>query len=220
MALSKYTLCEYCGTQNPKEATACLACGAPLEFHPKKTTPPQAAIPVMTARSNRKPEDEIKDVSEKIDEAFLTVMNTYSIAWRTIGEAIAIAITGFIIGVVGGATGMEFWSILGATVIGIAVGFTQKNFYVVLFSAPGGALIGLFFGAIFWIGGKSEFVVFVVTITAVIAAIIGGRRRPAYNVRNWWEKLRPFLGGLGGLGFGALGTLLGLGITGMLGLFQ
>jgi hypothetical protein len=220
MAESIYILCEYCGTQNPGEKIACLACGAPLGPHPKKSKLPQAAKSVIATGSDRKPEAKIKEVSEKIDEAYLTVMNTYSIAWRTVGEAIAIVVAGFIIGVVGGATRMGFWGIFGATVTGIAVGLTQKNIYAVLFSAPGGALIGLFFGAIFWIGGKSEVVVFVVTMTAVIAAILGGKRRPAYKVRNWWEKLRPLLGALGGFGFGVLGTLLGLGITGMLGLFQ
>jgi hypothetical protein len=221
MSQTIFTICEYCDTQNPKIIKLCQACGAPIEFHPPDLEP---TIPdKKTGIKNRlasSSEEEIRKATQKLDGAYFTVMNTYAIAWRTVGEGIAIAVSAFIIGCVGGTTRMVFWSILGAIAVGIAVGITQKNFYVALISTPGAAILGLFMGAIFWISGNPKGAVFIVTIFAVFGAILGGRRRPAFNSRNWWEKLRPILGAVGGLVFGILGALLGLGITGTIELFR
>ncbi len=52
-----------------------------------------------------------------------------------------------------------------------------------------------------------------VTIFSVVGAVLGGRRRADFKYRNWWEKARPLLGGVGGILFGILGILLGLGIA-------
>jgi len=182
----------------------------------RATTQPKASKPTeKKPKSQQKVETELRKATDKADEAYFTVMNTYAIAWRTVGEAIAIAIAAFIIGVTGGAVQMGFVGVLGAIGVGIAVGLTQKNFYFVIGSAPGGALIGLAISAIFWIGGQPKIGVLVVTICAILGAILGGRRRYPFSQRNWWEKLRPVLGALGGLGFGILGLLLGLGIAGV-----
>jgi hypothetical protein len=213
-------ICEYCETRNPKERGTCLACGAPIE----KRQPITKVKPVKTAAEKPKPakspENEIRKVGEKADEAYFTVMNTYAIAWRTVGEAIAIAVAAFIIGVTGGVVRMGFVGILGAIAVGVAVGMTHKNFYFVIASAPGGALIGLAASAVFWIAGQPRMGIILVTIGAIVGAIWGGRRRHPFSQRNWWEKLRPVLGALGGLGFGILGLLLGLGIAGIANLIQ
>jgi hypothetical protein len=46
---------------------------------------------------------------------------------------------------------------------------------------------------------------------AAIGGWLGGRRVP-FKRRNTWEKVRPFLGMLCGLGFGLIGTLIGWGL--------
>ncbi len=219
MTKTKTIVCEYCYTQNPASSKSCLACGAPIEHLLSAQKPITTAKLPVRPKPEKRPEDELRKVGEKVDKAYFTVLNTYTIAWRTVGEVIAISVAGFIIGVAGGATGMGLWGVVGAVFIGIAVGLTQKNFYIVLVSAPGGALLGLGIGAIIWIMGAPGALPFIVTVCAVLGAFIGGKRRTVFDHHNWWEKLRPFLGALGGFLFGFLGVLLGLGIQGVISFF-
>jgi len=213
--------CEYCGSNNQRDAITCIACGAPLNnnLQPKlidvePIIQPKSTKPFISA------EEEISQVVEKTDEVYLKVMNTYAIAWRTVGEAIAIAVSGFIIGVVGGATDVVFYGILGAITIGITVGLTQKIFLMVLISGPIASILGLLISAFLWIGGWPGASVFVVTIATVFGTLLGGKRRHPLKSRNYWEKARPILGALGGVFFGILGTILGLGIVNTIGFFS
>ena len=217
MARNEMIICKYCNTVNRQGATACLACGAPLEIHQpaSKLQTDSKPSPIQTS-----PEIDLKKVGEKADKAYFTVLNTYAIAWRTVAEAIAIAIAAFIIGTAGGAAGAGFWAILGGIALGIAVGLSQKNFYITLISAPVGALLGLGVGAIFWAAGISKILPLIITLFSILGAVIGGKPQPAFTRRNWWEKLRPVFGGLGGLVFGILGTLLGYGIWSTIQLFR
>jgi hypothetical protein len=220
MTHQNYFACEYCSTKNPAGATSCLACGAPIEYHQPLSSPKATTKPRIDKKSKKRPEEEFKKVGEKVDEAYFTVLKTYAIAWRTVAEAIAIAVAAFIIGTAGGAAGIGFLGILGGIALGITVGLTQKNFYIALISAPGGAMIGLLVGAIFWVIGNPKIFPLIVTLFSILGAVIGGRRKPTFSRRNWWEKLRPFFGALGGLVFSALGAALGWGILSTIKLFQ
>jgi hypothetical protein len=156
---------------------------------------------------------DIKQITGKTDDVYFTVLKTYAIAWRTVGEAIAIALTGIILGFVGGATLVIFPGIFGATLVGLAVGFTRKQFYIVLISAPAGLLLGLALGALIWVlGSGPQVMVYTGLLFAVFGALIGGHRSLPFKYRNCWEKARPLLGATGGLAFGILGALLGWGI--------
>ena len=209
MAKKNLIPCQYCRTNNSARAKTCIACGSPIE-KPKQPKTKTKKIPTT-------PEDkaiqEMKAVGEKADDVYFTVMNTYAIAWRTIGEAISIAISATIIGLVGGATGMHAIGVIGAILTGIAVGLTRKNFYIVLISAPAGAIIGLIIGGIFWLLISPKIMVFVVVTLATLGAVLGGKFKQPFNRRKLWEKIRPFLGGLGGLAFGVIGMLVGWGIS-------
>jgi ribosomal protein L40E len=209
----KVIICEYCATSNPWDANTCLACGGPLT-RPKVDLEPQVTT-VQTDEKPKQPQSEdVKKAAEKADELYFMAWNTYAIAWRTIGEAIAIALTGFILGFVGGATGVIFPGILGAILVGLAVGFTRKQFYLVLISAPAGLLLGLGIGAAIWfLGGGPQVMVYTGLVFAIIGAALGGRRSLPFRHRNCWEKARPLLGAMGGFAFGILGTLLGWGIS-------
>jgi hypothetical protein len=204
--------CQYCRTLNPVKVKTCIACGAPLE-KPKLPKPKTKKLKEIPTKPEDKTIEEIKEIGEQVDDVYFTIMNTYAIAWRTIGEAIAIAISATIIGLAGGATEMRAVGVLGAILIGIAIGLTRKNFYIVLISAPAGAILGLIIGAIFWLFISPKIVVFIVTSLAIVGAILGGKGKRPFRSRNLWEKLRPFLGGLGGLAFGVIGMLLGWGIS-------
>ena len=179
-----------------------------------------ASKPVKDIRPSKKPEEDLRKIGEKVDDAYFIALNTYDIAWRTVAEAIAISVSAFIIGAAGGAAGVGFLGVLGGIALGIAVGLTQKNFYITLISAPGGAMIGLVMGAIFWVTGSSKIYPVIAALFAILGAMIGGRRQAAFTRRNWWEKLRPFFGALGGLVFGLLGSALGWGILSTIKLFR
>jgi hypothetical protein len=206
-------ICEYCKTRNPWESQTCLACGGPLT-HPKPKSTPNVTTVDIEEPSNLEPEAVIQETTEKADEIYFTVWNTYAIAWRTLGEAIAIALCSFILGLLGGATGIVFPGILGGVLVGLAVGLTRKQFYIVLISAPAGLLLGLGFGAAIWfLGGGPQVMVYTGLVFAIIGAIIGGKSSIPFGRRNCWEKARPLLGAVGGFVFGVFGTLLGWGVA-------
>lgn len=212
MSKPQRIICEYCGTGNPWEAKTCLACGGPI-IRPPIDPAPSITITETPAKPEKLSEEELNKIGEKADDVYFTVLNTYAIAWRTVGEAISIALTAFMLGFVGGVTGMFFPGVLGAILVGFAVGFTRKQFYLVLISAPAGLLLGLGLGTLTWVlGGGAQILVFTGMVFAVIGAVIGGRRNPPFLRRNCWEKARPLLGALGGFVFGVVGTLIGWGI--------
>ncbi len=219
MAKTKMQICEYCATQNLAGVRHCAACGAPItasatpastrQHSPPRPAPKQNAAQVWPSEAN------LTQIGEKADEAYFTVMSVYAIAWRTVGEAIAIAVAAFIIGTAGGAAGMGFLGVLGAIGLGIAVGVTRKNIYFTLASAPLGTILGLLIGGVFWVMGSPFLLIFLTTGCGIAAAMIGGQPKTAFKRRNGWEKARPFLGALGGLGFGLIGLVLGLGLSGL-----
>jgi len=218
MGHSKYISCEYCSVQNTTGAASCLACGAPIDYHRPFST--KKGELKWDTQSKKPHEEDHRIIGEKVEDAYLAALGTYSIAWRTAAEGIAIAVAAFIIGTAGGAAGIGFLGALGGIFVGIAVGLTQKNFYITLVSAPGGAISGLLVGSIFWVFGNPKIFPVIVILFSVFGAIFGGRPKLVFARRNWWEKLRPFLGGLGGLIFAALGSALGWGILSAIQLIQ
>ena len=210
---SQKNICEYCSTTNPWQANTCLACGGPLP-RPLADPTPQVTTITTPAKPEKPGTEDLLKVGEKADDIYFTVFNTYAIAWRTLGEAISIALTSFILGLVGGVTEVIFPGIFGAILVGLAVGITRKQFYIVLISAPAGLLLGLGLGAAVWaLGGGPQVMVYTGMVFAIIGAVLGGRRSLPFGRRNCWEKSRPLLGAFGGFGFGLLGTLLGWGIS-------
>ena len=213
MTQTRRIVCEYCATSNPWNENTCLACGGPL-------TPPKIDLkPIVTTVNDgggtQQPKSQdLKDATEKADGIYFTVLNTYAIAWRTVGEAISIALCGMILGFLGGVTGVIFPGILGAILIGLVVGFTRKPFIIVLISAPAGLFLGLGLGILIWIlGGEPQIMIYLGMVFAIIGALLGGRRNLPFRQRNCWEKTRPLLGAMGGVASGFLGVILGWGIS-------
>lgn len=215
MTQSQRIVCEYCQTSNPKERANCLTCGGPLTYPPNETSiEPKVTILETPAKSKQPQPDDLLGVVDKADDIYFTVLNTYAMAWRTVGEAISIALTGFILGLVGGATGAIIPGILGGILVGLAVGYTRKQLFLVLISAPAGLLLGLGLGALIWaLGSGPQVMVYSGMLFAVIGTLLGGHRSLPYRQRNCWEKLRPIFGAIGGLVFAVLGALLGWGIS-------
>jgi hypothetical protein len=210
--------CPFCGTPNPAGETTCQACGAPLaktapppprpSLHPQAPKPPVPQAPVSQANleSARKAGDEVEKLAS-------TALYTYSLFWRTIADGVVIASIAFSLGVTGGATGRPGMGILAAIALGWTVGFAVKSWYLTLASAPLGLLLGAGLGVLlYFLGMGRGWLIFPVAGGAILAANLGGRGQ-RYALRNPWEKLRPFLGAIGGLLFGALGLSVGLALT-------
>ena len=217
MAASGRVTCGYCSIVNPAGDDNCLACGAPL---PKEL--PVPARSSIDSAGRQSPDDfwkprhnrleDVRKAGEKLDQAYYSAAYAYSLFWRTLAETVMIAVVGFGIGLVGGATGMAVWGAVGATVYGIVVGLLVKRYLFLLLSAPLGVLIGAAFCVLLFIFGiEARWMVIVLSIVTILSAVIGGRR-VRFQRKNLWEKARPFLGGLGGLGFGLLGMAIGLGL--------
>ncbi|MCJ7625343.1 MAG: hypothetical protein MUO76_17735 [Anaerolineaceae bacterium] len=219
MANANMISCEFCATLNLADAKNCVSCGAPVTKKRALQPRPSPGLKAGDSFSKRvesTPDsldlDKARQAGEEVEEVFNKAVYAYSLVWRTLAEAATIAIVGFAVGLVGGATSMAFWGVLGAIILGAAVGFTIKMSYLTLLSAPLGLVIGTVIGIFLSaIGLGPRVFVFSTTIFAVLAAVVGGRGIP-YPHRNWYEKARPLLGGLGGLIFGILGMLIGLGL--------
>ncbi|MCI0521562.1 MAG: hypothetical protein L0Z70_15060 [Chloroflexi bacterium] len=207
-------VCSWCQTVNDAGAAACIACGAPIAQQrsmPAETPPARkAGLPPPPVRSELSTQD-LKKAGEATEQAYNVALGAYAALWRTLGEALAIAVTGFILGFIGGASELAPVGLLAAALIGVVVGLTSKNFWFSALSAPFGALLGVVIWLPIWaLGAPPQGMVFTAFLAAAILARLGGY--PARQPR-FWQVMRPFLGLLGGLLFGLLGLLLGLGVN-------
>lgn len=211
---AKNRICVYCHTQNPWDNHSCLACGAPLPKMPlpkpaaaapkPAAAPPKPAVPQPTLETARKG-------GEEVDKMFTNAVYAYSLLWRTVAEALAITVVSLGIGITAGATGAPFLGVAGGMLVGLAVGWAIKAAYFTMLMAPSGMVLGAVFGLLLWMAGLPQAVVLPMIGLAALGGWLGGRRVP-FKRRNTWEKVRPFLGVLGGLGFGLIGTLIGWGL--------
>jgi len=196
--------CVYCRTLNEAQEEVCIACGAPLVSAAAPQIVPDVSPIEIQPIENLGQNLGMEQVPTMLREASAVA----GIAWRTLGEALAIALVAFGIGVIGAITNTVLWALLGAILVGVAVGLVEKNFWPVLMGAPLGALAGVVLGIFLWaIGAGSNWLVLTCSLGAILGAIIGGVRQPGW--RNWWVKLRPFLGALGALLFVLPGLLAG-----------
>lgn len=204
--------CEYCTCANPADNQTCLACGAPL---PKNI--PSIQKSTQTASISKKIVDtthleNARKTGEDVEKIYRKGLLIYALGWRTLAEAAAIAIVSFAIGVTGGATHMPVWGIVCAALLGFAVGVTIKSYYLVLLSSLLGFVLGTVICIITWIIGlPPQIMVFVVTFFSIMASIFLGHPIP-YKQRMFYEKIRPFLGMIGGTIFGFIGMGVGLGL--------
>ena len=60
------------------------------------------------------------------------------------------------LGIVGGATGTQVWGVLGAVLVGAAVGWAIKFSYFTLLSGPVGFVVGALVGLLLWALGLGK----------------------------------------------------------------
>jgi hypothetical protein len=200
-------VCAYCDTANELGSQECIACGAPLEITPTITTTSSDPEPfVIRPLSDMNQVDEL----ESVQKALKSASSAYGVVFRILGEALAIALATFGLGMIGAITDQGVWAVLGAVIVGFVVGLVVKNFWPTTLGAPLGTLVGMIIGGIVWgVGIGPQWVILTSTVGAILGAVIGGHRRAAGVI--WWDKLRPWLGALGAIFFVALGLLIGEG---------
>jgi len=214
--------CTYCNTLNDPAAKTCVGCGAPLEAPPaQQTYPPQRtqqsfqSPPAQASRAgstfNPTDSQRLQDGAQQVERLYAGASRAYRTAWSVTGDAIAIAVVAFALGMIGGATGMGFWGIAGAALVGLIIGYAEQSFWLTVIAAPVATLVGIAAWALAWAAGAGpRGMVFTATGLACIAALIGSRRRT--TPMGCGGTVRPVLGALGGFVFALVGLLVGLAI--------
>lgn len=205
---AKQTPCQWCETLNDAAAEVCIACGAPLVVETAPYPPPKLyTVQPAPAPATRQP-DEIDELAKNAEKLVQGAAGAYSLFWQTLGEALGIAVSCLVLGFFGGAIGGGGWALLACAAVGLAVGLTTKPFWLAALSAPLGALLGAVIGLAFWLVGMRVPAVALLpgAVLALLAALLGGKRG---GVFQGWQRLRPFLGLIGGFAFGLGGVLLG-----------
>ncbi len=213
--------CSFCNTLNDPAEKTCVGCGAPLDAPaPQQVTqlqpvqqvfqPVQTSTPFDSASSQR-----LQDGAQQVEKLYAGAASAYRMVWSVTSDAISIAMVAFALGVVGGATGMEFWGVLGAMLAGLVIGYTEQPFWVNVITPAAGALIGIVAWGIVWAAGAGpKGMVFAATGLACLGALIGARRRA--TPLGCGAVVRPLLGAAGGFLFALLGLLFGWAIRAIL----
>jgi hypothetical protein len=213
--------CSYCNTLNDDTAKTCMACGALLEAPaPQPVVQPQAIQPPFqpaqpASSFNSTDSQKLQDSAQQVDRLYKGAMSAYQTAWSVTSDAIAISLVAFALGVIGGATGMGFWGVLGAMLAGLVIGYTEQSFWVNIIASPAGVLAGIAVWAVVWaMGAGPKGMVFTTTGLACIGALVSARRRTV--APGCGSAVRPLLGAAGGFFFAILGLAIGSGIRAIL----
>ena len=210
-------LCLYCQTINSSDQESCAACGAPLTTTKQTFNSEIERKSIPFEEIKTKPEKEYLETAKKVgkdaDELSKQVWGLYGLFWRTIGEAITIAVVSFGLGVIGGATSLPVWGIIAGITFGILVGIVIKSYLWLLVGTPIGFIIGAVVGILLSVLGLGPTIIlFVVFLFSSFSVFIGGHiRKP--RQKNIYEKIRPLLGGIGGFIFSLIGVGIGLGLA-------
>jgi len=214
--------CSFCNTLNDAAEKTCVGCGAPLEAPsaPQQTYRPQAVQQTFQPAQAGSPVDSVdsqklQDSAQQVDKLYTTAATAYKTVWSVTSDAISISLVAFALGVVGGATEMGFWGVLGAMLAGLVIGYTEQSFWMNVIAPSAGALLGIVIWGIAWAAGVGpRGMVFAATGLACLGALIGARRRT--TSQGCSALVRPLLGAAGGFLFALLGLAFGLAIHAIL----
>lgn len=216
-------VCEYCRVISPiPEAETCLACGAPLPPVNASVAPALSVVEgkqspapqKISARAEVKsPYEDLRTAGERADEAYTHLLYAYGLFWRVLADSFVIALGGLALGLLAGALGLHTgWGLLAGASLGAIVAWVVKGYLLTVIGVPAGILVGALLAALPWLLGMPAAGVFFIVWAGALAGGWLGGLRPPFGRRRWPEKLRPFLGALGGLAMAALGLALGAGL--------
>jgi hypothetical protein len=215
----KMLTCAFCAAQNPAGTARCLACGAPIEIPvtpPYRVTVVEDTPPLVTpANSALDPapvSEQLKDGLTAVG-AGLGVMGIVGFIFRTLAEALAIAISAAIVGYCSGSMNRQLHGPImlfliaagGGALIGLAVGSVIKRGIFVILSAPFGTLLGVVIALILNLNKPmTPWYPLCGLVGGVSLALLGGHPNATGRFRVY-QRLRPWLGLIGGALFGMLG---------------
>lgn len=216
-------ICEYCASHNPAGGQRCIACGAPLpvsRFIPPKVTLVESSVAPPSVNLHQEEDQPLgKIVSEgaAIVGSGLGLLGIGGLILRTVAEAVAIAVSAYIIGMHAGTAdinmrGPALYFLIalgGGGLLGLSVGLVTKRVLFTLLSAPFGTILGGYLIPVF-LSLKtpvSPWPALFAVAGGVLFALLGGHRS-SNKTLACYQRARPFLGLLGGLFFGLLGYLV------------
>lgn len=217
--------CPYCATLNTPSSSNCIACGAPIvlpRFQPVTITRVTEPATLSTPLQNTQPGVPSQPLGQQVKEGLAAVGAGLGFAGigglilRTLAEALAIAVAAVIIGFTAGSAAdgiapFALIAITGGALIGLSVGLVIKRSMFVLFSAPFGALGGTLLAMAFGLNAPGAvWLPLCATAAACTLALLGGRRNASAGVFRVYQRLRPWLGLLGGVVFALIGYGFGL----------
>ena len=208
--------CSYCNTLNDAAEKNCVGCGALLEVPAPQVYRPQAVQQAFTPAQTSSPFDsvdsqKIQTGAQQVEKLYAGATSAYRTAWSVTSDAIGIALVAVALGLVGGATGMGFWGVLGAMLAGLVIGYTEQSFWMNVIAPPAGALLGIVAWGVAWaVGAGPKGMVFAATGLACLGALIGAHRHT--TPLGCVSFVRPLLGAAGGFFFALLGLAFGLAI--------
>ena len=230
--------CPFCSAGNQASAYKCVACGAPLDpskgtpaylkamgvpSSPEPVEPPSPMTTTEVTPSPDVPEPAapVEPVKQQLKEGAATVaaglglVGVGGLIMRTIAEALAILTAALVIGYNAGHVAINNWlpflllGVAGGIAVGLAVGSVIKRSVFALFSAPFGALIGVFAAISLKLNQRGTMWLPLFTIAgACLLAVLGGRSNRAGRFQVY-QRLRPVLGAIGGILFSLLGFAIG-----------
>jgi hypothetical protein len=202
--------CSFCNTLNDAAEKTCVGCGAPLDAPvPQPVSRPEPVQQLFQPFQTKSPFDsadsqKLQAGAQQVEQLYAGAASAYRAVWSITSDAIAIAMTAFILGAVSGAM-----------LVGLLVGYTEQSFWVNVIASPAGALVGIVGWAIVWAAGAGpKGMVFVATGLACIGALVGARRRT--TPLGCSAFVRPVLGAAGGFFFALLGLAIGWAINAVL----
>lgn len=219
--------CTYCNTLNDAAEKTCIGCGAPLEiptlqqaYQPQPAAQPFQPNPPAQNTQTTSPSDsseaqKLQDGAQQVGQLYDGATSSLRTLGNVASDALAIALTAFALGVVGGATGVWYWGLAGATLAGLLIGFAEQSFWMKIAASPAGAMTGIVLGAFAWAAGAGpKWMVFAATGLACIGALIGSHRRT--TTAGCGGAIRSVLGAAGGFFVALIGLLIGLAVRGIL----
>jgi hypothetical protein len=218
--------CAYCATFNTASSSNCIACGAPIvlpRVQPVTVTNVPEPVIMPTPLEASQPGVPSQPLGQQVKQGLAAVgaglgfAGIGGLVLRTLAEALAIMTSALIIGFSAGSVCPfpDGWFVFlpiaagGGALIGLAVGSVTKRAIFVLFSATFGALLGVGVALAFKLNspGTPWLPLFAIAGACMLALLGGRSNRTARFTR--YQRLRPLLGAIGGLLFGAIGFSAG-----------
>ena len=125
------------------------------------------------------PQIDLVKTGQTIDRTYAQVSGLIWHGYRTISEILAILVTSFSIGLFAGLIGEGFAGVMCAIIIGVTIGYVDKNYVITILGAPVAVIIGILVGGFAWLLGIHPLLILLlITGLGIVGALVGRRFPP------------------------------------------